>query len=493
MNSEILKLTNKHPVLRKYAEKQIENYPESIVFSFIETYLKYKNILRGKIEFKENVENLNDLISSILKRENVLRFIKDNIKKDMIGNLDNVTYEMIEDVYYNFDDKKWLAKDMFSRVSSCNTQDDLKLYINQYYNNSMKFSLEIIKDKIDDKESSIYVEDGDTLIVEIKSYEGIKELGSNKWCISNYYDYYDYYTEELKRQFIIYDFKKLPYESLSMIGITVSIDGKIISAFDKNNNDIIESQNIHDHYFPKISKKDIIEMIKYKGVVNVISEAALLDMNDVGIDMVNDLEITISDVVGIVRKISMYGDTKTLSKIIIKYIDFFSNVEYLKLFSCYCATKAFTIICNNIDLTNENVEKGLWESAYNLTSNQEDNEFEIVIKKIAQIKNKDINYISDFIKSISIHSDFCNYLDILIVNMKDLNWKLIKFDINELMFFIVPLKHWEIILKGDLEINIDSMDLFFSNIKKTISFQSESVNYNKNKEQISKILNRKLA
>lgn len=492
MNSKLLEITKKHPALRKYAEDQIINYPENLVYSFIEIYLKYKNILRGKIEFKENVEVLHDLATYILKREQVQKFIKDNIKKNMIDYIDNTTYEMIEEIYYSFDDKKWLAKDMFSSVSSCNTENDLKVYIKQYYNNSIHFSLQVIKDKINNEDSSIYVEDGNILIIEIKNYKGITELGSNKWCISNYNDYYDYYTEDLKRQFIIYDFNKVSYDNRSMIGITISYRGKIISAFDKNNNDVVESQSIHDHYFPKLSKKDIIEMIKYRGIVSVVSEVALLDMDEIAIEILAEREIDMSDIVEIVRKISIFGDTKTLYSIIKTYVDFYSKTEYLKLFSSYGATKAFTIICNKIDLSSENIEKSLWESAYYLASNQEDKEVEIVIKKIAQIKNKNINKIAEFVELISVHSDFCNYFNILLVNIQDVDWSLIKFDIKGLIFYVVPANQWEIILKGKVDVNFDSIELFLNDVKDNV-FPSELINFNNNKKEIYKILKRKLA
>lgn len=450
MTKKIEEATLKHPQLKTYCIEQANIYPEKIILSFVSNYLRYKNILKGKMDFSKNVEELSDLTIGILKRQKIEKFIKTNIKSELREFVDDLRFSMIEDLCAKYKDEKWLAKDMFSNIAACETKDEVRNYITQYYNNTIEFTSGDIKNKLNNN-AVIYVEDNNLLIVEIKNRKGIVELGSNKWCISTYEEYYDHYIEDLKRQFIVYDFSYKTYQSKSMIGITVSPDGSIYEAFDKNNENITNDETVNDHVFNNITEKDIFDMLENRDKVSVISDIAIiLNKDELALRIIEESNITEKEVIEIVEKLSFYGHSKTVLGIINNNFTRYNNLKSLNLFASHDMPEAFGLILKNLPVQELKVE--LWDLAFILVSNQMDENFDELIGVLKTIKKDQTKYVASFLSEIKIYSDYPYYLKIINSEIKDITWENIFFDIENLIYMEIEENSWKIILRGNIDL-----------------------------------------
>lgn len=488
-NEDIEKLTQKHPNLRKYAYFQLKSYPFEVVSSFIETYKKHKNSLKGKLNFKKNVEDIIDDALEILTKIEFEKFIKKNVSKDLRNTLNKKSLLKIEELYFTSEDTKKLSKDMFSSIAYCKNGADVNDHIKQYYNLNTKFNIEKTKKDINNKDSSLYVEDGELIIIEIKTYNGIKRFGSNKWCISNYRDYFEYYISELKRQYVLYDFSKESGDELSIIGVTVNSLGEVVDAFDKNNNDLSNAQFIHDHIFPKLVLQDLYKMTEVRDVTEVIVEADNAGEYIFIKNFLKEKELDIEIIDRIIDKVVIYGDSEVLSEILKQNLIDKTDVKYINKFASYAANDAFEMVMNEIEVNSKEDLDLLWETMIFLISNQMDDEFEIIIKKISKIKNYKTTQEKNIVKilnHIKFYSDFCYYFGLILDNFKNINLKILNWELDDiLMLNDIPEKYWGILIKTNAikEIRfpdecLDSIDLL----------KSEKIIYTKNKERINNIL-----
>jgi len=92
------------------------------------------------------------------------------------------------------------------------------------------------------------IEGGDRVFIKVGTFEGAQEIIDNGvWCIVSDESYFNDYLYGLEREqcfkgchVVIKDPSLGVYDNLSEIGITISLTGEIIAAFDKKNDNIID-------------------------------------------------------------------------------------------------------------------------------------------------------------------------------------------------------------------------------------------------------------
>jgi hypothetical protein len=129
----------------------------------------------------------------------------------------------------------------------------------------MSDSIHDVIDEIDRTEGAKIVHMEPNLIIAwIYKYAASKKLGSSSWCISYSDSYFNsYVTNELNKQYFVWDFNYAQAELKHRIGITVLDSGKIKTAHDKADGYCVSYVNGTDwkKYLTALTPKDAKEWL----------------------------------------------------------------------------------------------------------------------------------------------------------------------------------------------------------------------------------------
>lgn len=295
---------NEHfKTMNMFAERQKDNYPEGGptfdeldknlkfgVFSeqirrkcerISQQYTEYKQLFKQAFKSEEERFKFRPLETKSLEEmeDGTLKIIHNNkVKKYAHSFLRSYKNLMNEESYNLFDsimdkelDRSFVQNEI-RKIASFKDSNDLNRALTKIVQSEHTVDYILNKIDVNKLDAEVLYQSDDALVLEIMDFEASEFLGSNQWCISTQENYFEEYlfkhNEELGdsyqidettivkgRQLFIFDFKKEPSDPLFMAGITVSANGTIVAAHDKNDNDIFEEvkHSIHENSYNTIN------------------------------------------------------------------------------------------------------------------------------------------------------------------------------------------------------------------------------------------------
>jgi hypothetical protein len=241
-------------------------------------YIKLKELLKNNTSYlgkftkflfvdKEKIENIEKVLDELKKVKidksvdsfNELEEITDYIIKFQN---DKITKKIISTLPSKIKAQAQASEELFSLVrKNIDLMDALIGYYDKSKHkfdsveqliNSTKIMItnwkgrdEVLR-KIKDKNVSIICNTSKLLVVCIAEYKTMKELGSSDWCIVRDNHHWNRYVTPANKQYIIWDFTKDIESKQYMIGVTMTRQGKVTSAFWLDNTEVKNSQEYID-------------------------------------------------------------------------------------------------------------------------------------------------------------------------------------------------------------------------------------------------------
>lgn len=196
----------------------------------------------------ESLEDMEDGILKIIHNNKVKNYAH-SFLRSYKNLLNENSYQLFDEIMNRNLEREYIQNEI-RKVASFKNSQDLNQTLKKIVNN--EHSVDYIVKKIEENnlDVDILFKNEKQIVLNINDFEASSFLGSNQWCISydeNYFEEYLYKNqdedenEQKGHQLFLYDFSKDPENIYYMIGITVSSNGTIITAHDKNDNDITES------------------------------------------------------------------------------------------------------------------------------------------------------------------------------------------------------------------------------------------------------------
>jgi hypothetical protein len=279
MNIE--KYKSKHHYQYKSFKKN--NFSEEDIFTWIEFYLKNKEIIDTfKIDFNNltTMENLIYNANNLMKEFKIKQFTNRNFSNRYRSLLNNESNKLIAEILLLQIDEKTLREQLFSKLKACNTQDLMNIKLNNFIFSIKYFNRDIILKKINENKTQVVYDKNNVLIIHIDNYEKAKIMGNLNWCITTRKEHFiNYQNKEIGgHYFFAWDFNKTPLCKDSMIAYNArpAIDRKgkssivIATKFNKNNDSI--RREIHKKIDSIIINSFVmkIELDKYKSKISKI-------------------------------------------------------------------------------------------------------------------------------------------------------------------------------------------------------------------------------
>lgn len=258
---DIIKMNNDYNLDSTF--QIFEKYFDNIdIFKNYEFNIKEKIIKSNHISLFKKIEAAEDEMTAILMENEVNKTIKNITSLKNIDLFDKNARSLIKEVINQKIRvevlQDYIGKKMARFNNSEELNESLKLFLN-----SFGYSYDGIIKKAENYNTKIMYEKDNVIILEIDNYDQSSYLGSASWCISSYPHYFESYVDKNvgDKQFFIYDFNKESTDPRSLIGVTLSKDGRYITSHEKNDESICQTD------------EDLIQLIKK---INILSK---IDLN----------------------------------------------------------------------------------------------------------------------------------------------------------------------------------------------------------------------
>lgn len=252
MNIE--KYKAKHPYQYKSFKKN--NFSDKDILSWIEIYLKNKEIIDTfKLDFN-NLIDLKSLISKInelMQEFKIKQFINKNFSNRYRMLLNSQSKIYIKEIVALQINDKLLKEQLFSKLKVFKTTELMNLRLNNFINLIKEFNRDIILRKIKENNIEVVYDKHNILTVHIDSYDKSRIMGNMNWCISRRKEHFiNYQNKKIGgHYFFTWNFNKTPLCKDSMLAYNAipSINYKeksniiIATKFNKDNESIRNETN----------------------------------------------------------------------------------------------------------------------------------------------------------------------------------------------------------------------------------------------------------
>ncbi len=232
-----------------YYEENVSIEDLESLFKFLKSNLSSR-LSKNPLQY-DSYESLIDDIQ-LIEKDNAVRKVINELpreQKDLLpeniqddDNLYNLLYEI----------SLITNKGFFSKIKKINTYEDFIDLVEDYVKKfkvgaSADSIINIINTKLRNDQCEVIYNDEDRgyLVILIKDYESLALLGSTNWCIVNqmstYLNYVDKGGDNIRYQYIIYDFNEEIGDPDYMIGATVDRNDNITNSHDYNDGDTIKT------------------------------------------------------------------------------------------------------------------------------------------------------------------------------------------------------------------------------------------------------------
>ncbi len=234
------------------------------LFTFLKSNLS-NQLPKNPLQY-DSYESLIDDIQ-VIKKDNAVKKVINELQREQ---KDLLPEDIKKDVYlYDLLYEISLIKNygFFKKIGKIKTYDDLVNIIEDYVKKyksgaSVDSVLNIIDTNLKENQYKIVynVEDSGYMVVRVDDYESLTLLGSTNWCIvnrmSSYLDHIDKKGNDVRHQYIVYNFNEDIGDPYYMIGVTV----------DKFDNMV----NIHDYNDGNLNKNDKIYSILPEDIISLL-------------------------------------------------------------------------------------------------------------------------------------------------------------------------------------------------------------------------------
>lgn len=228
-----------------YYEENVSIEDLESLFKFLKSNLSSR-LPKNPLQY-DSYESLVDDIQ-LIEKDNAVRKVINELPREQKDLLPENIQD--DDNLYNLLYEISLIKNegFFKKISKAKTYESLVDLIEDYVKKfkvgaSADSVINIINTKLRNDQCEVIYNDEDRgyLVVLTKDYESLSLLGSTNWCIVNqmstYFDYVDKGGDNIRYQYIIYDFNEEIGEPNYMIGATVNKGGTIVNSHDYNDGD----------------------------------------------------------------------------------------------------------------------------------------------------------------------------------------------------------------------------------------------------------------
>lgn len=302
--SKIKKLCKKHQTWERvfilWCEKY-ENLNISLLEEAFSLFLKHKNKLKSdiNINFAKDIMNddkypgrlsivetfLDKITETILDKEKII-FIK-SLKTKKYKKLFNSQVEKEIGIILDNDiSKEALRSQFFIKLASYSSAIQLLSDLRLFKNTNSNWTKNHYLTKLKGNNIEIVENNEGSLLVEVKDFKSMEQLGATAWCIARSEDMFNMYVNRdyiNNKQYIYYNFD-LPIDDIkSIIGMTVDMLGNIMHSHLKD--DSPTEQYILDEYryryshderivkiLPKVSHEIAFELVCCCNMVNLYDE-----------------------------------------------------------------------------------------------------------------------------------------------------------------------------------------------------------------------------
>ena len=272
----------KYPTFSKiFQQKLAEDGKIQKIVDTIDVFLSNYTILKlSKFDpsiLNQSLEVIDDAIHSSVKTFKVNKYAASILSSKYKDLLTPAVYPFFEKFYDEKLQEDFLQTYIGKKLAAIKTPEDFLTFVKKVHDNFFLFSKDYINLKLNQIEKTPIYEDASMIIVEVDNFKESQHLGTSNWCISREQHYYDDYKSTSNRQYFVYDFTKAAEDTKSMIGITITYDGRVHAAHEKNDSSIKHTDLVDDisskiicaqynDYKDELSYNDQIKFEKILGI-----------------------------------------------------------------------------------------------------------------------------------------------------------------------------------------------------------------------------------
>jgi hypothetical protein len=215
-------------------------------------------------------EHIQDKIVKIKEHSLITKYAKSFVRSYK-GLLNDESLELFRTIYKKEMDRKFISESI-SKIAAFDSSEQLNDVLSKIIK-SNELSMDHILKTIEQSgfDADVISQVGDKLILKINDYATSESLGSSQWCISydesNYDNYLlsisnEYSEDDLEEimldgsHFFVWDFNKDEQDATFQYAYTVSANGDIVAAHDKNDDCLIDTKK---DIYTLLTEKEILE------------------------------------------------------------------------------------------------------------------------------------------------------------------------------------------------------------------------------------------
>lgn len=246
MKESIKIICKKHPSIEKHIINNVlesdSNFDVNILIDVISTMEKYKSYLKKhgfNILLHFRLEDILDEMAFIITQAKTHTFLKKNISVKHRFLIDAYTYRKIDKCINNKLSLNNLRINVINKISKFKNAKDFNSAIELYITQQSEKSVTSIWNKIKEDDVDLIMMDelSQVLVIKVKSYNAIKNIGSPSWCISTNEYFWDQYKTRKVFEDGVKQYSEATINCLDSLGLVSSYNHTFIIWDLKNKDD----------------------------------------------------------------------------------------------------------------------------------------------------------------------------------------------------------------------------------------------------------------
>lgn len=200
-------------------------------------------------------EKFYDKMSDVLIDQKIKKTIKNMTSSKNIDLFNQESFSLVKDIVLQKIKIDLLESNIGRKIQKYKNTEELNEGLRKFLS-SFGNTYDGILNKALNYNTKVVSKKNNTVILHIDNFKESSYLGSASWCISSNENYFNSYVnkEYGHKQYFIYDFNKKSEDGLSMIGITLSKEGDILNAHEKDDTEIMSDIKRFKQILSEINK-----------------------------------------------------------------------------------------------------------------------------------------------------------------------------------------------------------------------------------------------
>lgn len=230
----------------KYLEDNSIKNALSTANSFLLNYDILKQMKFDKSILDKGFEEINDYIENSVKTYKVYRYANSILSSKNKHLMTETAYPFFEKFYDEKLKEEFVQDYVGKKLALLKTPEEFTAFVKEVHDKLFSFGKHAIGNQLESINKTALIHNDNECIVHIENFSESKKLGTNNWCISRDSGYFDDYVANDRRQYFFFDYTKDSSDTMSMIGITLKVDGQIHAAHKKNDESVRHHDSIDD-------------------------------------------------------------------------------------------------------------------------------------------------------------------------------------------------------------------------------------------------------